>query len=72
MRSLGLALIGGAIIASCLLIAPLLDVPFAVAEDIETRKACDSRGCYVISKRPTKPSHESQRDDGVELSWTSQ
>jgi hypothetical protein len=64
MRSLGLALIGGVIMASYLLIVPGLNVPIAVADDIETRKACDSRGCYVISKRPNKATRESPRDDG--------
>ena len=39
----------------CILIASV-----AVADDIETRKACDSRGCYVISNRLPKPSHESR------------
>jgi hypothetical protein len=58
MRSLGVALVGGAIVMSCLLL-----VPVAVAEDIETKKACDSRGCYVISKRQAKPPPESRRAD---------
>jgi hypothetical protein len=56
MRSLGVALLGGAIGLCCLLI-----VPVAVADDIATRKACDSRGCYVISKRHAKPSPEPRR-----------
>ena len=64
MRSLGLALRGGAIIASCLLIVSGLNVHIAVADDIETRKACDSRGCYVISKRPNKAPRESPPADG--------
>jgi hypothetical protein len=59
VRTLGLALISGAIIASCVLI-----VPVAWAEDIETKKACDSRGCYVISKSQTKPPRKARRDDG--------
>jgi hypothetical protein len=58
MRSLRRALIGGAAIVSCLLI-----VPVAWAEDIETKKACDSSGCYVISKRESNSPPESQRDD---------
>jgi hypothetical protein len=59
MRSLGLALIAGVIVASCLPVTPVTR-----AEDIETKKACDSRGCYVISKRQTKPPGESGRDEG--------
>jgi hypothetical protein len=55
MRSLGLALMGGAITAGCVLTAP-----HAAAEDIETKKACDSSGCYVISRRPSKPPNESR------------
>jgi hypothetical protein len=49
---------GGAIVVCC-----LLSVPVAVAEEIKTRKACDSRGCYVISSRQAKPSSEPRRAD---------
>jgi hypothetical protein len=45
---------GGAITLGCVLIAP-----HAAAEDIDTKKACDSSGCYVISRRPSKPPDES-------------
>jgi hypothetical protein len=54
MRSLGLTIIG-AVTVGCILTASV-----AVADDIETRKACDSGGCYVISNRLPEPSHESR------------
>jgi hypothetical protein len=55
VRSLGLTLVGAAVTVACVLTAFV-----AVAEDIETKKACDSRGCYVISKREPKSQHESR------------
>jgi hypothetical protein len=55
VRSLRLALMGGAITAGCVLTAP-----HAGAEDIETKKACDSSGCYVISRRPSEPPNETR------------
>jgi hypothetical protein len=57
VRSLGLTLVGGVVTVACVLVAFV-----AVAEDIETKKACDSRGCYVISKREPKSQHESRPD----------
>jgi hypothetical protein len=50
MRALGLTMISGAVTVGCLLTATV-----ALADGIETRKACDSSGCYVISKRLPRP-----------------
>jgi hypothetical protein len=49
MRGLGFGLICG-VILSCVVSAPT-----AIADDVTTKKACDSTGCYVISKRPPRP-----------------
>jgi hypothetical protein len=57
VRGLGLTLVGGAVT-----VAGVLTTFVAVAEDIETKKACDSRGCYVISKREPKSQHASRPD----------
>jgi hypothetical protein len=57
VRGLGLTLVGGAVT-----VAGVLTTFVAVAEDIETKKACDSRGCYVISKREPKSQHASRSD----------
>ena len=53
MRCLGLGLASGVIIANSVLVAPA-----AIADDIETKKACDSSGCYVISQRSPKRPHD--------------
>jgi hypothetical protein len=55
VRGLRLTIICGAVTVGCVLTASS-----AVGEDIETRKACDSRGCYVISKGLPKPPHKSR------------
>jgi hypothetical protein len=60
MRSLGRAVACGAVVASCILSAQI-----ALADEPETRKACDSAGCYVLSKRAAKPPAESRRPDAV-------
>jgi len=39
------------------MVSSVLAAPVATADDVETRKACDSSGCYVLSKRPPTPRH---------------
>jgi hypothetical protein len=59
MRSLRLGLLGGLIVMSSAVTAP-----GAIADDIQTKKACNSSGCYVISDRPSQPSREKRSPTG--------
>ena len=56
MRTLRVGLVNGAII-----VCSVLGAQIAIADDVATKKACDSSGCYVIGKRAPRSPHESNR-----------
>jgi hypothetical protein len=57
VRRVGLGLACGIVVIS------VLAAPIALGDEIDTKKACDSSGCYVISKRPHKAGDKSRQDD---------